>query len=784
MPRRRRQRSWLLAATLAASGLLHPVAGSLYERSRDPYRPRVFVELAGAGAGVVHVVGGDGTPLADADDCAEGCELRVDDGARVRLVATPGEGSTFEGWQGPCGPQSHRLLGWARTHLLLAADADTVTERAELFDFLAAASEATPPEWPLECELAVDTSTRATARFGEMPDEVPVEWIAEADIPNIAPDAADDELTITLPDPAVEAENLFEPEEELPPEEEPEPVEIAAAEPPPPAVEVQPPPPEPPPPTPPQPEIPKSRMKSVEVPDENEVEEAPDDATFLSDKNRDVAEETHATETNLERASEGERPQSEKSDVVSEDVGAEEDVVAALEETEASALEVDRAEETAHSGEDQVATGVRGGEEGQGGDEGEGGDDTPAENKGVLAMRGIEGRGAPGGPTERDLVDEGAGAAKRPGDGGARGRPGTRGRPGIETRLDQQDYERIVGTDLAENEREVARRKMSKRKGRWEKKLGAIQSSLENFTPEVRPGNQTALKTRAAPFAVFVNRMHRRIHELWGFGFLEDLDDKPASHELNDWNLATKIEVVLNPDGTVDKMTIVKPSGVLPFDVAAMDVIYTASPYEAPPEAIRSADGKVYLHWAFHRDWQQCGTFNVQPFILDNPPKNRDQGVMNDGDMLGALPRRPAAADTTPGAAAATARATSNLAAPDDPKAEHVANLWLSGFATGNVDKLTRLSKAPFRSGGRIVGQTEADIRGIYRTVLSETRGRIRDWALLSPAGYRKRFGSLPSGFSDGGGALLMVLDLGKERFTLALAPEPDGEYRVVGLER
>ena len=51
-------------------------------------------------------------------------------------------------------------------------------------------------------------------------------------------------------------------------------------------------------------------------------------------------------------------------------------------------------------------------------------------------------------------------------------------------------------------------------------------------SPDVRPGNQTALKTRAHPFALYIARMHRRIHELWGFGFLEDLDDKGADHPL------------------------------------------------------------------------------------------------------------------------------------------------------------------------------------------------------------------------------------------------------------
>ena len=91
---------------------------------------------------------------------------------------------------------------------------------------------------------------------------------------------------------------------------------------------------------------------------------------------------------------------------------------------------------------------------------------------------------------------------------------GRRGTPGLNTPLSFQDYERIMGKERIDEERQVAARKMSSKKGRWERKLDAIKSSLENFVPDVRPGNQTALKTRAHPYALYIARMHRRIHEL------------------------------------------------------------------------------------------------------------------------------------------------------------------------------------------------------------------------------------------------------------------------------
>src|SRR5262249_54113613 len=257
---------------------------------------------------------------------------------------------------------------------------------------------------------------------------------------------------------------------------------------------------------------------------------------------------------------------------------------------------------------------------------------------GALAMRNVEGRGAPGGPPEMSVAPAGANddapavaQSQTPGGGGPTGRPGREGKAGKagargpKLQISMDDYERIVGKDKIQDEIALGQRQTSHKKGRWEKKMEQIHSALENFTPEVKPGNQTALGTRAAPFAVFIARMHRKIHELWGFGFLEDLDGKSNSNPMNDRELEVTLEIVLNSDGTLDKATIVKPSGILTFDVAAIDTVQNAGPFEAPPEAIKSGNGKVYLHWTFHRDERQCSPYFADPFILDNAGAGQEE---------------------------------------------------------------------------------------------------------------------------------------------------------------
>ncbi len=383
----------------------------------------------------------------------------------------------------------------------------------------------------------------------------------------------------------------------------------------------------------------------------------------------------------------------------------------------------------------------------------------------MLSMRGIGGRGS--------IQDQGR-------DGKKAGRKGT---IGVNTPLSFQDYERIMGKEKVDEERQVAARKMSARKGRWERKLDAIKSSLENFVPDVRTGNQTALKTRAHPFAVYIARMHRRIHELWGFGFLEALDDRGATDPLNNPDLWTNLEVSVNPDGTLHKVTIVKTSGKTEFDVAAVDTVMSSAPFEAPPETIRSSDDRIYLRWGFYRNWRQCGTFNVEPYILTDIPKDSDQGVLDDSALVKNTAKLPGkkklppanVKPVTPDDGKANDR-VSPSSSVTDKEALFAANLWISAFATASVEKLVKLSTVPFYAGGKIAAQTTGDLHDMYAGLVVES-GAMRDWKLLSPSEYTNG-GSLPEG------NFVLQVRTAKEAFALVLTRTKSGDYRATQLAR
>lgn len=279
--------------------------------------------------------------------------------------------------------------------------------------------------------------------------------------------------------------------------------------------------------------------------------------------------------------------------------------------------------------------------------------------------------------------------------------------------------------------------------------------------------------------------MHRRIHELWGFGWLEDLDGKGADHRLNDWDLFASIELAVNPDGTVHKMTIAKGSGELEFDVAALHTIEAGGPYEQTPEKIRSVDGRVYMRWGFYRNWRQCGTFNVEPYILTEIPgaeplpegmDTRDGSEKGGGQV--ATEHDPERGTRTvtpdPDNGSGAAGDTSNHGHTGDVQAEYAVNMWVAGFSTASTDRMIKVSALPFFAGSEVAAQNQKELRAVYEGLIVES-GALKAWEVMTPGEYSKETGS-PVELAEG--SLVLVVKA-KETFAVVMIPTKSGEYRA-----
>ncbi len=207
------------------------------------------------------------------------------------------------------------------------------------------------------------------------------------------------------------------------------------------------------------------------------------------------------------------------------------------------------------------------------------------------------------------------------------------------------EFEAAVGSDKLDEDRRayLAERKSSQRGITREKTWNEFRAAIENYVPGVKRGATTALNAAASPFATYIAAVHRRIHQEFADRFLRSLPIGGSPYQ--DPTLMTKLEIVLNRDGSVHRVGVVRSSGLLPFDFGAFNSVLRGQPYPPPPDSILSGDGRVYFHWGFYRNQRQCGTFNAEPYIIANPRggKGRQDGLTDapDSDIVVPVDAKP-----------------------------------------------------------------------------------------------------------------------------------------------
>src|SRR5262249_8366872 len=112
-----------------------------------------------------------------------------------------------------------------------------------------------------------------------------------------------------------------------------------------------------------------------------------------------------------------------------------------------------------------------------------------------------------------------------------------------------------------------------------------------------------------------------------------------------------------------------------------------------------------------------------------------------------------------------------------DKQAVFAANMWVSAFATAEVDKLVKMSTVPFYAGGKVAAQTSGDLKEMYSGLVVES-GAMKDWKLLSPDEYSSGGEALPAG------NVVLRVRTEKGDFAVVLSQTKSGDYRATQLAR
>jgi TonB family protein len=213
---------------------------------------------------------------------------------------------------------------------------------------------------------------------------------------------------------------------------------------------------------------------------------------------------------------------------------------------------------------------------------------------------------------------------------------GARAGNGTNLKLSWSQFESTFGAEQLREQRDayLEQRRSKSRGGQREEDWRKFRAAVENFVDKVKPGNQTALNAAASPFAAYLAEVHRTIHREFAMRFLRSLP--LVGGAFADSTLVTRLEIVINQDGSLHEVGVIRTSGFSPFDYGAWNAVMRGAPYPAPPKKILSGDGRVYVRWDFYNNERQCGTFNAEPFILPNPggePKPAPGPLHDRGDV-------------------------------------------------------------------------------------------------------------------------------------------------------
>ena len=106
-----------------------------------------------------------------------------------------------------------------------------------------------------------------------------------------------------------------------------------------------------------------------------------------------------------------------------------------------------------------------------------------------------------------------------------------------------------------------------------------------------------------------------------------------------------------------------------------------------------------------------------------------------------------------------------------------VAKVWLSSFVKRDIGRLAQLTNFPFHANGKKVADNVTEL-STFLGQLFETTGRtIYEWKIMSPAEYRKKFGSLPKGVNRA--EKLLVFSVGAKNMTWIFSKNQDGHLGV-----
>ncbi len=130
---------------------------------------------------------------------------------------------------------------------------------------------------------------------------------------------------------------------------------------------------------------------------------------------------------------------------------------------------------------------------------------------------------------------------------------------------------------------------------------GSDASATDDHIKDIQMGVQTLLSTREFIYYTYYNRIKARLRQYWEPKIKEKVSNilRQGRTIASTSEKITKIVIILNESGTLEKIQVIGPSGMTDLDDAAVEAFRAAAPFPNPPKGIIEEDGKIRIRWDF-----------------------------------------------------------------------------------------------------------------------------------------------------------------------------------------
>lgn len=143
---------------------------------------------------------------------------------------------------------------------------------------------------------------------------------------------------------------------------------------------------------------------------------------------------------------------------------------------------------------------------------------------------------------------------------------------------------------------------------------GEAASASDDYLPNVASGERTILSTREFRYFSYYNRIKELLRQYWKPSVEREVAKMwGKGRMLRESELITRVLVLLDKTGHIQKISKIGHSGIEEIDDMAVQAFEKAAPFPNPPNGLMDPDGFVRINWDFILQTASAPTIQFRP---------------------------------------------------------------------------------------------------------------------------------------------------------------------------